>query len=663
MHRVTIIIFSIVFIIGLALPMWPRAIASADGVAGYAKDVGAAMTDERVRQFTFVQEGSNEPSPSAILGGGVNGVVILDIDDLQAGWLENVAASVVQVNIDENVDLFLNVIPWQIGSASVLAPKLQEWNTSRQGLIEMGQHGFKHEDNLDQLSYADQRTIVEEGLAELNAIGINPKTFTPGNGNQNMDTLGVLGDLGFHTDLDCWEGLSSTPEILVLRQCACELSDTYGDSGPGVNFKSSSTLMSDIDSTISSYGYAIVAFHMQDFSTTRGALDSSKLDQYRQILRDLKNSGKYQFMTPEEYYQTQSTPPVATVSSVIPSQGAQGKTLTVIISGSNLTEATAISFGSGITVNNFIVNSDSQITVNISIASDAILGPRDASLTTPRGTGTLTGGFTVTQGPPTIYSVSPSKGAQGKTLTVITSGSNFTGSTAISFGSGITVNNFIVNSDSQITVNISIASDAALGPSNVSVTTPGGTGTLTGGFTVTQGPPTIYAVIPSQGAQGKTLTITISGSNFIGSKVISFGSGITINSLAVSRSTRITANIAIGVAANLGPRDVSVTTAEGTGTLTGGFTVTQAPPTIYSVVPSQGSRGQTLIVIITGSNLTGATAVAFGSKIAVNSFTVNSDTQIVANITIATKANQGTRDVKVTTQGGTATLRGGFTVK
>jgi hypothetical protein len=90
--------------------------------------------------------------------------------------------------------------------------------------------------------------------------------------------------------------------------------------------------------------------------------------------------------------------------------------------------------------------------------------------------------------PPTVTTVSPNSGVQGQTLDVIITGVNFTGATAVSFGAGITVNRFTVYSATQITVNITIAGDATLGTRDVSVTTPGGTGTLTGGFTVNPAP-------------------------------------------------------------------------------------------------------------------------------------------------------------------------------
>ena len=56
-----------------------------------------------------------------------------------------------------------------------------------------------------------------------------------------------------------------------------------------------------------------------------------------------------------------------------------------------------MSFGSGITVDSFTLDSDSQITANITISSSATAGTTDVSVTTAAGTGSLTDGFTVTQ--------------------------------------------------------------------------------------------------------------------------------------------------------------------------------------------------------------------------------------------------------------------------
>jgi|GEM_PF-5338500 len=91
--------------------------------------------------------------------------------------------------------------------------------------------------------------------------------------------------------------------------------------------------------------------------------------------------------------------------------------------------------------------------------------------------------FTVT-GEPTVTGVNPDQGNQGETLDVTMTGSNFTAASAVDFGAGITVNSFTVVDSTQITANITIDADATTGARHVSVSTPGGTGTLSGGFTV-----------------------------------------------------------------------------------------------------------------------------------------------------------------------------------
>ena len=85
-------------------------------------------------------------------------------------------------------------------------------------------------------------------------------------------------------------------------------------------------------------------------------------------------------------------------------------------------------------------------------------------------------------------------------------------------------------------------------------------------------------------------------------------------------------------------------------------------PTVTSVDPNSGNQGQTLDVIITGTDITGGTVDSFGADITINSSTVDSDTQITANISINPAATLGVRDVIVTTPGGTSTLTDGFTV-
>jgi len=184
------------------------------------------------------------------------------------------------------------------------------------------------------------------------------------------------------------------------------------------------------------------------------------------------------------YKETPTTRPA--IASISPNKAVQGqKKLSVTITGTYFLGATTVSFGSEVAVDNLTISS-SKITADISLDSSAVLGARDVSVTTPAGTGTLTSGFTVTRPSPTIASIDPKQGVQGETLTVTIAGTYLEGATALDFGSGITVDNSTVDSDSQITANITVSVTATIGAKSVSVTTPAGTGTLGSGFEVTQ---------------------------------------------------------------------------------------------------------------------------------------------------------------------------------
>ena len=89
-------------------------------------------------------------------------------------------------------------------------------------------------------------------------------------------------------------------------------------------------------------------------------------------------------------------------------------------------------------------------------------------------------------------------------------------------------------------------------------------------------------------------------------------------------------------------------------------TVPDSQPTIRSVSPSQGTHGQTLEVTVTGTCFERATAVTI-SGITVNSFAVDSDTQVTANIFVPA-ITPGPKNVRVYTPQGTAVLYKGFTV-
>ena len=175
------------------------------------------------------------------------------------------------------------------------------------------------------------------------------------------------------------------------------------------------------------------------------------------------------------------TAELPTIADVSPLSGKIGQTLSLTITGANLGSTRSVSLGTGIVVEGFVSAPD-QITVSVVISGDASLGARDVSVTTDGGTVTLPDGFIVYRLPPGVIGINPASGETGQTLDVIISGVNFFGTTGVDFGPGIRVNSFTIDSDMQITVNITILDGAEGGLHNVQITTAVGSVDYPNGF-------------------------------------------------------------------------------------------------------------------------------------------------------------------------------------
>ena len=371
--------------------------------------------------------------------------------------------------------------------------------------------------------------------------------------------------------------------------------------------------------------------------------------------------------------------PLPAVLSVSPTTGDIGQSLSVVVTGTDFFNgASSISFGAGISVGTVTVDSTgTHLTAGITIAPSATAGSRSVTVTNSGpggGSATLTGAFAVANPVPTLTTLSTYSAGRGQTLNVTLTGSNFaTGVTTASFGAGITVNSLTASSPTTAIANITIAGSASVGTRNVSVTNPppgGGTATLVSVFNVTNPAPTLSAIAPATGARGQTLDVVITGTGFVaGTSTLTLGSDVTLNSMTVTSSTQINANITIALAGAAGGRDVSVTNGPpggGSALLAAGFTVNNPLPTISSVSPLSANRGSIVNITVTGSQfITGVTSMNFGPDIVVNSVVVKSSTEILANITLSSLAASGSRTVTVTNAspgGGSANLPAGFTV-
>ncbi|HXJ90059.1 MAG TPA: hypothetical protein VMS18_24820 [Candidatus Binatia bacterium] len=115
---------------------------------------------------------------------------------------------------------------------------------------------------------------------------------------------------------------------------------------------------------------------------------------------------------------------------------------------------------------------------------------------------------------PILAAVTPNSGSRGSVVNVTLSGTYLTGTSAVAVsGANVSVSGIAVVNDSTVTATFTITSGAALGPRNVSITTPGGTVTLNNSFrvvgaTVTFSNPGLTTTPANRNPKDGTITVT-----------------------------------------------------------------------------------------------------------------------------------------------------------
>jgi len=155
----------------------------------------------------------------------------------------------------------------------------------------------------------------------------------------------------------------------------------------------------------------------------------------------------------------------------------------------------------------------------------------------------------------------------------------------------------------------------------------------------------VTSVSPNSGATEGGDIVTLNGSGFTGVTAVNFGN-TQAPAFSVVNDALIFANSPAGVA---GTVSVSVTAPAGVSPPAAGATFTYlAQPDVTALSSDAGPTTGGNAVVITGTDMTGATAVNFGARPA--AFVVDSATQITATA----PAGTGQVQVRVTTPGGTS---------
>jgi hypothetical protein len=368
--------------------------------------------------------------------------------------------------------------------------------------------------------------------------------------------------------------------------------------------------------------------------------------------------------------------PDPTVTSASPGQLERGASaLTLTVTGTSFRPGGTIAIsGTGVTLSSPTYQADTTYTVTYSVDPAAPLGLRDLTYTHAAGGGgasaTKTSAVEVFPLGPDLTSLAPAAWLPGTAhFNCVATGVNFNSGTTTSVsGSGVTVHTTTFNSSTQLTLELSVDSAAALGARDLTVVPGSGGGptkVFSGFAKVAAAAPRVSSFsAPTLAQNASSIAVTILGSGFrSGDTPAASGSGVTFASVTVADQGKITASATVGSGAATGARDLTVAHSSSDGglsaTLVSAFKVIAATPTLTAMNPSKigrtGSGGATreVPVTLTGTNfMTGATLAVSksgGSGVSVvsSSEKVLSDIQMTATLSITGAATAGAWDLQV----------------
>ena len=162
-----------------------------------------------------------------------------------------------------------------------------------------------------------------------------------------------------------------------------------------------------------------------------------------------------------------------TLGAITPNAGTSLGTTSVTLTGTNFTNSSTVTFG-GLSASNISVINETTLTADTPAhASGAV----DVVVTTAAGSATLTNGYTYLA-IPTLTSINPAIGTAIGNTGVTLTGTNFMGTTSVTFD-GIPATGFHVVSNNAVTA---VTPAHAAGSVNVVITTPDGSALLNNGF-------------------------------------------------------------------------------------------------------------------------------------------------------------------------------------
>jgi hypothetical protein len=311
--------------------------------------------------------------------------------------------------------------------------------------------------------------------------------------------------------------------------------------------------------------------------------------------------------------------PVPTITTLSPAGATVGgAAFALTVNGTGFVNGATVNFNGAARTTTFV--SATQVTAAITAGDIASVGSVPVTVTNPApGGGTSSAvNFSVTNPAPAITTLSPTSTIAGGAAFVLTiSGSNFAAGATVNFGANPALTPTTITAG-QIIVTVPTGDIASAGSVNVTVTNPapGGGTSAAAVFTINNPAPTLASISPTSGVLGQAVNMTLTGSNFVAGAIVNFGANADAGGVVSNGGTTLTITIPTAQVNTAGPVNVTVTNAAPGGGTTSAqtFTVNNPVPTLTSIAPTSGLLGQSVNLVLTGTNLIAGSIVNFGAN-------------------------------------------------
>ena len=205
--------------------------------------------------------------------------VAFRLDDIQDYWINDVQIEVMDIFNERDVPLTIGIIGNEIGEDTQIVSYINQ--SIPNNLLEIANHGWKHEDFTEYDKETQSQLIKNTNDQLQNIFDVTPTVFIPPYNEYNNDTIFAMNENGI-THFSSITNIANPPYPMKDAQlysfpAGASTGELHLETSlfTGINHKQT---LSQIQNSLSEYGFAVVMMHPQDFSVIEGEEHLNKIN-------------------------------------------------------------------------------------------------------------------------------------------------------------------------------------------------------------------------------------------------------------------------------------------------------------------------------------------------------------------------------------------------